>query len=231
MSEQTGWRLLELRRIVGRIEIVTGLHIGGATEGMEISGLDEPIIRNRVDLEPYVPGSSLKGKMRSLTEWYLGKLRPDGRPYHDEDPACPITRVFGGASGRGAKNGPTRLVVRDCFLSAESRELDRRGVALTEAKHENSIDRLTAMGSPRAVERVVPGVKFDAELLYRVFDTGDGGELDRRLFSEVVLVALALVQADCLGGGGSRGSGKVRFDLRDEAGVAVELPALQFGRE
>jgi CRISPR-associated protein Csm3 len=77
------------------------------------------------------------------------------------------------------------------------------------------------------MERVLPRVTFDFELAYRVLDTGDGGAEDEKNFHEVVLVALALVQADCLGSAGSRGCGQVRFlNLKDEAGEAVSLPRL-----
>jgi CRISPR-associated protein Csm3 len=119
----------------------------------------------------------------------------------------------------------TRLVVRDCPLSAESRKALTEGKTLTEEKHENTINRITAMANPRPIERVVPGVTFDLELMFRVLDTDDDGAMDEKFFSDVVIFGLALVQQDCLGGGGSRGNGRVEFiDLKDETGNAITLP-------
>jgi len=224
MSES--WKLKKIKSISGQIKILTGLHIGGSAETMEIGGIDNPILRNTADSEPYIPGSSLKGKMRSLLEWHLGKLRDDGNPYTSQDAECPITRVFGGPAGE-LKIGPTRLVVRDCFLTEESRNDFKEGREVTEVKHENSINRITAMANPRPLERVLPGVSFELDIVYRVIDTGDGGKLDEKYFDDVVLRGLALVQADCLGGCGSRGCGKVEFtNLRDEQGNELTLPAI-----
>lgn len=222
MSSQN-WKMIRQRTITGQIEVVTGLCIGASRETMEISGLDNPIIRNPATGDPYIPGSSIKGKMRSLMEWYLGKLTRDGKPYSAEDLNCPITRVFGGPASQNFQIGPTRLVVRDAALSGESRGLFERGRPITEVKHENIINRLTAMATPRPMERVLPGVKFDFEVVYRVLDTGDGGRVDEENFQKVVLTGLALLEADCLGSAGSRGYGKVKFHLKDESGQAITL--------
>ncbi len=219
------WKLINTKRITGKITVITGLHIGGSTELMEIGGVDNPIIKNPVDNSPYIPGSSLKGKMRSLMEWKLGLLSANGKPYTSDRPDCPITRVFGGMAG-ATKFGPTRLVVRDAFLTAESRKAFDEGQELTEVKHENSIDRITSEANPRPLERVVPGVAFDLDIAYKVIDTDDGGAVDENYFQEVVLRALALVQEDFLGGSGSRGCGRIRFDdLKDEKGKPLQLPS------
>lgn len=224
MSDRIDWKIKKIKQITGRIRVVTGLHIGGSTETMEIGGVDNPIIRNPANSEPYIPGSSLKGKMRSSMEWHLGMLDKDGGPYRSEDPKCPITRVFGTMDG-AVKIGPTRLVVRDCQLAADSREKLVAGDPITEIKYENSINRITAMANPRPLERVVPGVIFDLDIVYRVLDTGDDGELDEKYFREVVLTALSLLQQDCLGGSGSRGCGKIEFlELKDEEGKELALP-------
>ncbi len=216
-----------IKQIKGKICVQTGLHIGGSTETMEIGGVDNPILRNGSNNEPYIPGSSLKGKMRSLMEWHLGKLHPKGDPFMDTDPNCPITRVFGHSASNDNQVGPTRLIVRDCFLSEESRQAFAAGQDLTEVKHENSINRITAMANPRPLERVVPGVTFDLDIVYRVIDVGDGGATDERNFTDVVLKALALVERDYLGGAGSRGCGKVKFiDLTDETGQPLQLPTV-----
>lgn len=218
-------KIKTIKHIKGKIRVETGLRIGASNETMEIGGNDNPIIRNAVNNEPYIPGSSLKGKMRSLMEWHLGRLHPKGDPYMEKNPDCPITRVFGHSAEKDNPVGLTRLIVRDCFLSEQSRNAFAEGQDLTEVKHENSINRITSMANPRPMERVVPGVTFDLDIAYRVIDTNDGGALDEQYFNEVVLKALSLVEQDYLGGCGSRGCGKVKFiELKDEAGNKLSLP-------
>jgi len=222
----SNWKILRYRKITGQIKVVTGLRIGASQDTMEISGLDNPIIRNPADNMPYIPGSSLKGRMRSLAEWYLGELPEQGNPIY-ADPKSRTARVFGVSAADQRDSGPTRLVVRDAFLSQASREAFNSGRPITEVKHENSINRLTAMANPRPMERVLPGVTFEFELLFRVLDLGDGGAEDNKNFDKVVLPALALVQADYLGSAGSRGCGQIEFvNLRDDCNQSVELPKL-----
>lgn len=225
MSEQMSQhRLIEMRRITGQIEVVTGLRVGASQDTMEISGLDNPIIRNPVDDMPYIPGSSLKGKMRSLSEWYFNEIPPNGDPTKGE-PETRTGRVFGVSAQKEREVGPTRLIVRDAKLSQESQADFNTGRPITEVKHENSINRLTAMANPRPMERVVPGVKFDFELVYKIIDNGDGGAADRKNFDEVVRVAMALLEHDYLGSAGTRGCGQIRFvNLKDENGQDVTLP-------
>jgi len=232
-------RLKEIKTLTGQLVVETGLRIGASQETMEISGNDNPIIRNPVNAEPYVPGSSLKGRMRSLAEWYLAEV-PENGDVTKPDVTSQTSRVFGkparqpnaktSPDERAAyENGPTRLIVRDAQLSDASRAQFRDGIPVTEVKSENSINRLTAMANPRPMERVVPGVSFDLEIVYRVFETdGDGGSADERLFEQVVLSSLALVQADALGGGVSRGNGKVRFEDLQVNGQEVQLPTLNW---
>jgi len=235
-------RLVELRTLAGRIVVETGLRIGGSQETMEISGLDNPIIRNPANTEPFIPGSSLKGKMRSLSEWYWGEIPRDGnvtQPNITKDTA----RVFGipaqdpkkqddPEKANALQQGPTRLIVRDARLTDEWREHFKNGRPLTEVKSENSINRLTSVANPRPMERVLPDVSFQLEIVYRIFDVdGDSGRRDRELFDKVVLKALALVQADALGGGSSRGNGKVRFEGLTNNGQPVNLPKLTFANE
>jgi len=214
----------------GRLRCVTGLRIGGAAETIEIGGLDNPIIKHPLTGLPYVPGSSLKGKMRALLELRLDKIDPrpevDGRRnrnygevhrpggYGCEGEGCPICRIFGSNAGEG-KIGPSRLIVRDAYLTGEWEEKIKErlleGEPVTEIKYENTINRITAMANPRQMERVPAGVEFAFEIGYRVFDIGDGGATDRRLFQHVI-EGLQLVTADTLGGSGSRGYGKVAFE-------------------
>lgn len=223
MNEKKNWKIKKIKQLTGCVKVITGLHIGGSAETMEIGGLDNPIIRNPANNEPYIPGSSLKGKMRSLAEWGLGYLSDTGDTYKSEDPECPITRVFGTMAGN-VEIGPTRLVVRDCFLTEQWRKAFNNGEEITEIKHENSINRITARANPRPLERVVPNVTFDLDIVYKVLDTEDGGELDEKNFEEVVLKSLAMLEEDYLGGSGSRGCGRIKFEnLKDEDGNDLEL--------
>jgi CRISPR-associated protein Csm3 len=227
-------KILKVKKITGQIVVETGLHIGGSVESMEIGGIDNPIIRNSANEQPYIPGSSLKGKMRSLMEWDTGQLyigTGKGQIHNckssEQALKCPICRVFGVSASKDLLIGPTRLIVRDCDLSNESLDFFRTGQQITEIKSENSINRITAEANPRPLERVVPGVSFDMDIQFKVIDLDDGGKTDEENFENVVLRALALVQQDCLGGAGSRGCGKVRFEgLRDENGNPIELPKL-----
>lgn len=233
----TATRLLEIYRITAEIEVETGLHIGGSSETMEISGIDNPILRNASDNLPYIPGSSLKGKLRSLSEWASGDIPPDGNA-SDPQAISASARVFGiparnpkanatPEEQETARRGPTRVVVRDAFLTPESRQAFVGGKPLTEVKTENSINRLTSMANPRPLERVLPGVRFNMEILYKIFDVdGDGGQGDRQRFESVLVPALALLEADALGGAVSRGCGKIRFEKLQNNGQDFKLPTL-----
>lgn len=219
---------LATKTITGKIVVKTGLHIGAGNDKVEIGGMDNPIIRNPLTREPYIPGSSIKGKMRSLMEWKLDKLgRTDGQVCSCGHADCKICRVFGNAntsSVNAKERGPTRLIVRDATLAEEWKKKFQEGKAIVEEKYENSLNRITAVANPRPIERIVPGVEFDFEIAYRVIDTGDNGSTDEKFFKEVVLEGLKLLQNDYLGGGGSRGNGQIEFkDLVDEQGNKIDL--------
>ena len=219
---------ISTKKITGKIVVRTGLHIGAGNDKVEIGGMDNPIIRNPLTREPYIPGSSIKGKMRSLMEWKLDKLKTTGgKVCSCGNSDCEICRVFGSANTKSedAKDrGPTRLIVRDATLSEVWKKKFQDGKAIVEEKSENSLNRITADANPRPIERVVPGVEFDFEIAYRVIDTGDNGVTDEKYFKEVVLEGLKLLQNDYLGGGGSRGNGQIEFkDLVDEKGNKIEL--------
>ena len=194
--------------ITGQITCVTGLHIGGTEEGYEIGGMDNPVLRDAMSGYPYIPGSSLKGKMRSMLEWTLGKIEPDGRVHGRscQDSACAICRIF------GASAGPTRLLVRDAFPSQAT--FDRfvnSGVFTTETKTENRLNRITSEANPRSIERVPQGAQFDFEMIYGIYDLGDGGHIDLDNLRQGY-TAFELLEASVIGGGGSRGSGKIAFE-------------------
>ncbi len=215
-------QLTHIRKITGRIELVSGLHIGGGNTEMHIGGTDNPVIKNPVTGQPYIPGSSLKGKMRSLVEWRTGVVgATNGKPLGFRDIAGlgpeqqvqgkTLLKLFGGAP-EGAPDealireiGPTRLAFWDCNLDpAWVEEMGRRNLLLTENKTENAIDRIRGVAEhPRNTERVPAGARFDFQLTLKVHDGED--------LLDDVLTGLKLVELTGLGGSGSRGYGKVRF--------------------
>ena len=235
-------QLTKICLIKGRIELVTGLHIGAGSEEMHIGGTDNPVVKNPVDRRPYIPGSSLKGKMRSLLEWQAGTVADtDGKPigfgYASKLPdngkrtrAENILKLFGGAPERDSDDtfirriGPTRLAFWDCPIDEGwIKQMDDRSVSYTEVKMENVIDRIGgAARDPRSNERVPAGARFHFRLTMRVHD-------DEELFPEV-LRGLRLVELTGLGASGSRGYGKVRFlDLtRDGESIRPEYEAVRF---
>lgn len=222
-------RLLKIKTLKGTIKTISGLHIGSGNDVVEIGGMDNPIIRNPLTGAPYIPGSSLKGKMRSLMEWYENRVAPmQGRPCNCGK--CKVCRVFGVSAAELGKSedesiGPTRIIVRDSVLNDHWKKEYDDGKPIVESKSENSINRLEGKATnPRPVERVVPDVEFNFEISYRVIDTGDEGKTDLDNFTGVVLRSLALLEKDYLGGMGSRGSGKIRFmNLTDEEGNSFDL--------
>lgn len=213
---------LSLIKIKADIETVTGLHIGSGHENIEIGGLDLPIIKNPKNGLPYIPGSSLKGKMRFLTEWSHGKCG-NGNVCDCGESDCIVCRIFGTTANpknEKEKRGPTRLIVRDAELK-EKEVFDRD--KHIEVKWENTIDRTTGTAkNPRPLERVVPGIIFSSEIIYRVFNiNNDNGETDKKYFKKVI-EALQLLENDTLGGSGSRGCGQIAFRNIDITGGPVD---------
>jgi len=203
-----------------KIKAITGLHIGGSNTDLEIGGLDKAVIRNPLTKRPYIPGSSLRGKMRSQMEKLLGL--PQNRPIgqvtihtcktkadFQKNGGCPVCTVFGVPAEMEYDNH-TRLVVRDAELtdaSAQSLQDARTDLLYGELKTEVAIDRVTSAATPRTLERVPAGAVFGpAELVFGVYEADDFARV------KVMLDALQLVEDDYLGGAGSRGSGKVKFE-------------------
>lgn len=228
-------------KLLGRIFIhsdikaLTGLHIGGNGAALEIGGLDNPVIRNAITREPYIPGSSLRGKMRSQLEKQLGSPQNQkvGQAMihvckgEDSNHPCDVCKIFGLSASE--KNGtPTRLLVRDVSLTEASRDelmKARTDQLFTETKSEVAIDRVTSAASPRNIERVPAGAVFGpSELVFSLYEPDDLKLLDR------LLGCLQLTEDDYLGGGGSRGNGKVCFEnievsarFSDDYNKTVEL--------
>lgn len=186
--------------ISGTIETVTGLHIGGSSAFSAIGAVDSPVIRDLRTNMPMIPGSSLKGKMRTL----LAKKYNEGfvAKTPDEDVEC-LTKLFGSAKKGNAKI--SKLLFTDMFIGNID-ELKRAGLTgQTEFKFENSIQRTTAVANPRQIERVVRGAKFPMQLIYEVT------EVDEILQDfQILKDGFRLLEYDYLGGNGSRGYGRIR---------------------
>lgn len=208
------------------LECLTALHIGGTQEGYEIGGMDNPVIKTPATIKlngsevpagcPYIPGSSLKGKMRSLLEWALGKVKIEagrgdgylGKLCDCGGENCPVCVPFGVSAKVDTKSGPTRLTVLDTFPSSEtieSWETDMGEGIFTEIKTENYIDRLSSHANPRPMERVPAGSVFRAKMIYTLYK-----DTDIELLKNVFL-AMEILEDSTLGGSGSRGSGRIRF--------------------
>lgn len=194
----------------------TGLHIGGSKDDMEIGGMDNPIIRDPMTKFPYIPGSSIKGKLRSLLEarHCAGKIDERGNPCGCGREDCPVCKIFGPHFNQNHNLGPPRLIVRDAFLTEESKaELKDKieaGSLFAEVKQEVMIDRNKGTASragPRPVERVPAGAEFQLELVLRVFEADD-----EQGMMGTIEEGFDLLQKDYLGGSGSRGYGKVEID-------------------
>ena len=227
-----------------KLRILTGLHIGGSDDTMQIGGIDSAVIKREIFAnedgsinydgtgkkitEPYIPGSSLKGKVRSLLEHSFGLIveqkiklgEKAGKPIDSnfaksldgilQKKANLIVTLFGESAGNGDKSNTkiTRAIFRDTFLTKESRKLylDDK-IKLSEEKAENTINRVSVIANPRFMERVPAGVEFDFEVVLRDFQE------DKNLpLSKTIELGLLLLQNDALGGGGSRGNGKIEFE-------------------
>lgn len=234
-------QLTGISEIQGQIELVSGLHIGSGNAEMHIGGTDNPVIKNPVTNQPYIPGSSLKGKMRSLLEWRAGVVGlTEGSPLGFkhirklEGEAATLGRtilkLFGGApEGSGqdeqlvAEIGPTRLAFWDCGLdSSWVGEMGEKNLLLTETKTENAIDRIRGVAeNPRNTERVPAGARFDFRLTLKVIDGED--------LLDDILRGLRLLELTGIGGSGSRGYGKLRFTslARDGEPLQERLAEIQ----
>ncbi|MGA1845999.1 type III-A CRISPR-associated RAMP protein Csm3 [Deferribacter abyssi] len=216
-------KLREIKELKGKIIIKTGLHIGAGNDEINIGGIDNPVVKDPITGYPYIPGSSLKGKVRTLLEWYKGYVNQDGSPYSTKDSNNPIARIFGNGKNESEyKGGPTRVSFSDCRL-LNAKELIEKD-ALTESKVEVSIDRTKGTASkagPRHMERVPAGAVFEFYLTYKVFD-----EHDEKNF-ELLLQGLKLLEMDALGGSGSRGYGKIKFEFDDEE-IAKKFQEIKF---
>lgn len=197
-------------QITGKIEIMTGMHIGTSDGFAAIGAVDSPVIRDAMTKLPMIPGSSLKGKMRTL----LAKQYNDNTfTLHEDDKEC-LKYLFGGTIDGNKKVKTSRVIFSDMIM-CNPKDLPNNG---TEVKFENRINRLTAVAMPRQIERVIRGAEFDLDIVYDVEPDVDVAA-DFKLLAE----GFKLLEYDYLGGHGTRGYGKVRFrELRVDA-VAGEV--------
>ncbi|MCD4734624.1 MAG: type III-A CRISPR-associated RAMP protein Csm3 [Bacteroidales bacterium] len=211
-------KLLKTMTFEGVIKVVTGLHIGGSTEQIEIGGIDNPVIKLVYFNEPYIPGSSLKGKMRSsLEKKYnrFGEVRKGLTPCNCGKEDCLVCRVFGAHMNTRHKLGSTRILVRDAYYNSATKEKIKeslsKGEAYLEVKTENIINRSGGQAEhPRQLERVPAGAEFDFEISLQIYDKDNEGAM-----VDFVKEGLKLVEESYLGGYGSRGSGQIEFvDLK-----------------
>ncbi|MBW4520078.1 MAG: type III-A CRISPR-associated RAMP protein Csm3 [Scytolyngbya sp. HA4215-MV1] len=268
-DEQPQKSLFGKVRIESTLLVETGLHIGGGNETLNIGGLDKPIVRDPITRYPYLPGSSIKGKLRSILERIKSRQlnrrgSRDTYRYESDDlvsgiteidgnlipfegaKTCPVSRIFGSTGAKcwvktdvanqenllekdeqgnikndtktinreqyawiNGRNFPARLIVRDCHLKESSiqklKQVDT-GLYMTEWKFENGIDRITSAANPRQVERVPAGSEFKFELVYTI-------ENEDQVIEDLknLAIALAILEDDALGGHGSRGYGKIKF--------------------
>ena len=198
-------------KISGKIKVVTGMHIGGSSAFSAIGAVDSPVIRDKQSDLPMIPGTTLKGKLRTLMAKGFSDSASAMIGKHDDDPEI-VLRLFGNANKTVQEHRNSRLIFSDMILSNmdELKQLDIHSA--TEVKFENSINRLTAVANPRQIERVIRGSEFELELIYNVED-----ETQVQEDFEAIRYGLTLLEYDYLGGSGSRGYGKVKFeDLQAE---------------
>ena len=187
--------------IEGTIVLKTGMHIGGSSAFSAIGAVDSPVVRDTLTRLPLIPGSSLKGKMRYLLAKELNNGILLNEPNNDQDE---ILRLFG--SSEKDKIRRARLKFNDIKLSNLA-ELVTFNVSSTEVKFENTIDRETAVATPRQIERVIAGSKFDFEIFYNLDDIK---EVEKDF--ENIKQGFDLLEFDYLGGHGTRGSGRIAFE-------------------
>jgi len=223
-------KLISIKKLQGKIILKSGLHIGSGNMEMHIGGTDSPVIKHPHTLEPYIPGSSIKGKVRSLIELASGLVpfaKDDGglvssktvKKVEDKTElkkhAEAILTIFG-SSGADKEDetgyGPTRVSFSDCFLNKDWKEkaLKNRWQT-TEVKSENRINRIEGTAKdPRFIERVPEGTEFDFLVTFKILK-----QSDEQLFDNYLLKGLKLLEMDALGGNGSRGYGRIQFIFND----------------
>ncbi len=189
--------------IEATLTVLTGLHIGSGSDYAPIGAVDSPVIRDPLTHTPIIPGSSIKGKIRTLLAKYSGKTEKICSHANDNDI---IKRLF------GSSNQAARLQFFDLFMNAKSKEFFANietDTYIGEIKFENTINRVTGVANPRQIERVPSGAKFDFRLVYNI-ENVDEEEIDTDM--KTLAEGFKLLAYDYLGGHGSRGYGRVTIN-------------------
>lgn len=200
--------------ITGKIKTLTGLHIGGNNNSVDIGGIDAYVIRDAMTGKPYIPGSSLKGKMRSLLEQVFGNYAQVNmgavKNGASDDERQDTVKLFGTAKGND-NNIPSKIIVRDCSLLSDYSDITELA-QYTEVKTEVVIDRITAAAMPRSLERVPAGAEFNLDIVLNIWEGGEN-ELSEEETLRLVFMAMLLLESDYLGGKGSRGCGQIKIGI------------------
>lgn len=229
---------MKIIKLIGEVELLTGLHIGGGDDTMKIGGIDNGVIKDINIDKPYIPGSSLKGKMRSLLEWNIGVVNLKRNKEEDYGQPLNSNHIWN-------RDKETKKFIKDSFvdIAFAKEELfndattllklfgDKEGefgitrisvgdcklsndsekLKLSEAKYENVIDRRAGTAQhPRQIERVPAGVKFEYDIRVKILNNEDENR-----YKEMIKQGLELIEKDYLGGSGSRGYGRVAFSNKD----------------
>ena len=217
-------KLVAIKNYQGTITLKSGLHIGSGDTEMRIGGTDNPVVKHPHTQEPYIPGSSLKGKVRALLEMRSGLMGTtggeplglknlkglDGQSRINCEQILKLFGASGADSDDALELGPTRVSFADCALDTQWRaEAAARHLPLTEVKSENTINRIKGVASdPRQTERVVADARFRFSIMLKKMQ--DDEDLE-----DLLLSGIKLLELDALGGSGSRGYGKVTFEFDD----------------
>jgi len=213
--------------ITGTMELLTGLRVGDSKDNVDIGGVDLPVVRRKDNNQPYIPGSSIKGKIRSLLEVATGS-NADSKFNKYGERGMPIAHLFGwfGTKDKQTQGNPSRLLVRDAYLTNDWAQAlgdsEFTDMPYTEVKFENTIDRLTGMtvqGGIRQVERIPAGAVFTVEFVVNIVRANDEDEATvqgrENQFLDYLKAGIRLLEHDYLGGSGSRGYGQVKFDFNN----------------
>ena len=184
------------------LDLLSGLHIGSGKDAIKIGGIDSYVIKNPINEQPYIPGSSLKGKMRSLIEANTEKNQENM-----------ILKIFDRGADATTDQEITRIIVRDLFMNdywqSKFNESKKNGTPFMEEKAENKIDRNSAIATPRFIERVPAEISFNGEIILKILE---GEENEEELMKNLIIKSLELIESDALGGSGSRGYGQIKIN-------------------
>lgn len=209
--------MLKIYKVTFDLELMTGLHIGGSSDTFDIGGADSTVIKNPLTHEPYIPGSSIKGKLRSLLTQKYGKFNEKEKDivFEDDEEGKTMRNLFEPVDYGDDSIQVSKAIFRDALLTDESRanlEKHLGSGVYTEIKAENKISLLKGKAeSPRFIERVPAGAVFGGEILLQVFDEDNEEDFKAKLKE-----AINMLELNYLGAGGTRGYGKVKVDIKED---------------